>query len=111
MKLYTKPEFLKLPEGTLYCKGKPWHFHEICVKADSLGTDDFVSLSLNYIESFDCGEANSRLQEMLDAGASYPLQESFGRDGMFDKDDLFLVFERSDLDRLTEFVEAAKAVA
>lgn len=110
MKLYRRAEFLKLPSGTLYCTGPEFAFGCIEVKADSLGVD-WVSLHLNNIEANDSGECFARLEEMLEAGASYPLNESFGRDGMFDDDVVFLVFEAPDLISLRSYIDDALAAA
>ncbi len=45
---------------------------------------------------------------MLKKGASFPLQVAECRDGMFDADDIFLVWEKPDLASLAQF--AANAI-
>lgn len=110
MRVVDRKTFLDLPAGTLYCKGVRWAFDEICVKADTLG-NDWVQLSLNGIEAHDSGELFYRYEEMLQAGTSYPINESYGRDGCFDDDALFLVFERADLRALKAMIEAAEKVS
>lgn len=98
-----------LPEGTLYCKGKPWHWGELTVKGDSIlsSQGDFWMQSLNTIDSFDCGEWVERQETMLKTGCSYPLDTSIQRDGCFDQDDLFLVYELKDLRLLRYLIDKA----
>lgn len=110
MRIYRRKEFLALPAGTVYAKGKPWHFDGFNVKADTL-TNDWVQLSPMWIEAFDDGEQWERLESMLNDGASFPIAESYGRDGCYDEDEIFLVPERADLEKLRDMVNAALAVA
>jgi len=109
MRIYRRAEFLKLPAGTIYAKGKRWYFDGFNVKADTLG-NDWVQLSPMWIEADDDAEQWSRLDEMLERGTSQPMAEGYGRDGSFDEDALFLVPERADLERLRDMVDAALAV-
>jgi hypothetical protein len=110
MRIYRRKEFLALPAGTIYAKGKPWYFDGFSVKGDTW-TNDWLTLSPMWIEAHDDGEQWQRLEAMLEAGASYPLQESFGRDGCFDDEDIFLVPEKADLEKLRAMVDAALTVA
>ena len=110
MRIYRRKEFMELPEGTIYAKGKPWHFDGFNVKGESWETD-WTYLSPMWIFAHDDGEQWARLDEMLEHGASYPMQHGYGRDGCFDDDDLFLVPERADLEKLRAMVDAALTVA
>lgn len=119
MRIYRRDEFLKLPAGTIYAKGKPCYldgFDGFNVKFDTL-TDhagnniDWVCLYPMWIEAQNSGEAFDRFDEMLEHGASYPMQESAGRDALYDKDEIFLVPERADLLKFKGLIEAALAVA
>lgn len=116
MRVYTRKEFLKLPPGTLYCSGQDWAFGPMSVKADSLvydipgGANDFVCLELNDIEAASDAEISDRSAAMIHRGASFPMASSYGRDGMYEEDEIYLVYEPEDLDRLIEICQAAKAV-
>jgi hypothetical protein len=110
MKIYRRDEFLKLPAGTIFAKGKPQYFESLSVKADSL-PNDFVYRQLVWFEShgdtgdeFDLG---LRFDAMVEIGASFPMEQSYGRDGCFDNDDLFLVYERADLLELRGVLDEA----
>ena len=106
MKIVNRETFLKLPEGTIFAKGKPWYFSGLSIKADSL-PNDFIYLDPHWVDAHDSGEAANRLDEMLATGCSYPMQDDFGRDGCFDDEDIFMIFERDDLLKLRDFIDSA----
>lgn len=111
MKIYTREEFMKLPQGTLFCKGKPWYFHSMNVKGETIvyggKPSDFYSRETAYIDAHSSEEALDRLEEMLAKGTSYPMEVLEGRDGCFDPADLFLVYEQDDLTQLSVIVRDA----
>lgn len=107
MKIYKRAEFLGLPAGTIYAKGKPWYFSEPHIKGDTLPSNDWVCLSFNWISAKNESEQHEYLEHMLESGASYPMNDSFGRDGCFDKEEFFLVYEKDDLLKLREYVDEA----
>jgi hypothetical protein len=43
----------------------------------------------------------------LKNGTSYPINKSESRDGMFDEEDLFLVYEKEDLQFIAERIKEA----
>ena len=110
MRIYGRKEFLKLPAGTAYFKGKRWHFDGLTFKGDSLRNDWFET-DPGWIDGKGSGECFDRLEEMLTDGASYPMQGVERRDGCYDDDDLFLVPERDDLLKLREWIDAAISVS
>jgi len=103
MRIYTKKEFLKLPEGTFFAKGVQWCIDGFCIKGESL-ENDFYYTNLISIDSFDSRQLADRQEEMLEKGTSYPLEESEIRDGMFDDEDIFLAFEKYDLIKIKEHI-------
>lgn len=108
MKVYNRADFLTLPEGVIFCSGPQWAFGNLRVKGESLlRSNDFVCLELQWIDSRDSGEAVDRLDAMLQAGASYPMNGDYGRDGCFADEEVFLVWERADLERLMQYCERA----
>lgn len=113
MKVINRTDFMKLPAGTAFCKGKPWYFGSICFKGDTLDTPtgDWGYYEPAWVDAGDSGEAFDRLEEMLQLGKSYPMEDASGRDGCFDMDDLFLIFERADLEALKSCINDAIGVA
>ena len=107
MRVVNRTDFLKLPAGTIYCKGKPWYFDGLCIKDDTLMPDDWVYLNPAWPSAHDSGEASYLMEKSLADGASFAGDDSYGRDGCFDKDAVFLIFEKEDLLALRSHIDAA----
>ena len=54
MKIYNRKEFMDLPPGALFRKGKPCYFGNLQIKAGSLETD-FVCMDIGEWEAQDRG--------------------------------------------------------
>lgn len=112
MRVYSRAEFLKLPEGTLFAKGKPWYWESLHVKGETWAHwNDFLLRDLQWIESPSSIDASHAMDRMLENGTSAPMETAYGRDGCFDDKDLFLVYEPADLDALSEIIAEAKEAA
>lgn len=109
MRVVNRETFLKLPAGTVYAKGVPWSFNSLCFKGESLG-NDWYEHDPAWVEANDSGEAFDRLERMLHQGASYPMEDAEGRDGLFDADAIFLIFEKADLEKLRGLIDNAISV-
>src|SRR3569833_2125627 len=75
-------------------------FEDNCIKRMSCGHGNFYYQRFNWIEASSDHEAMERLGEMLDNKASYPMEDAIAQDGMLDDCEIFLVFEKSDLEKL-----------
>lgn len=106
MRVVNRKTFLTLPAGTIYCKGAPWAFNGLCIKADSLESD-WVYLDMAWPSAHDSGEASDLLDRSLETGTSFPCDDSFGRDGCFDDKNVFLIFEKDDLLTLRSYIDRA----
>lgn len=112
MRVYNRSKFMKLPVGGIFCKGEPWAFDRLHVKGATWPeTNDFLACSLQWIESDSSTQSTDRLDEMLETGASYPMNADYGRDGCFDDNDVFLVWEPADLEKMIELFHAAISAA
>ncbi|MES2625892.1 MAG: hypothetical protein V4628_11490 [Pseudomonadota bacterium] len=101
MKIYRRPGFLKLPDGILFCIGKPWHWQEPQIKTRTHATNDFDTLALSDIEWNGSEDLLNKQEEMLETGKSYPIDlDSSMRDGCFDNEQIFLVYEADDIKAL-----------
>jgi hypothetical protein len=107
MRIYRRKEFLQLPEGTFYAKGKPWYFGPLEIKHDTTDYGDWWSLDPCWIAANNSGEAVDRLDQMLDKGSSFPMEDAISRDGLHEEDALFLVFEKDDLRGLRDMIDKA----
>lgn len=110
MRVFSRADFLKMPAGTIYAKGVRWAFGGLNIKGESLGTD-WLALDPCWVSARDGGEAIDRLEEMLETSASHPGADAFSRDGYFEADAIFLVFERADLEALRVHIDAALVAA
>lgn len=107
MRIVNRQTFLKLPAGVLYAVyQKTGDFGTLSVKDDtSFGFDgsaiDFFYQNCMEIEADGSEEWLKVLTDAEDNGSSFNLDLNCGsRDGLFDDDMLFAVFEQADLDSL-----------
>ena len=110
MKLVNRETFLALPPGTIYATCSPWVFDAIAIKGDTLPSNDWTCLELVDIEAESSEQWADALYAMRDRGETRPMAESYGRDGCF-VDNLFIVFEKPDLERLRDYVDKAIEIA
>lgn len=110
MRVVDRKTFLTLPAGTIYCKGVQWAFDGLCIKDDSLG-NDWIYLDMAWASAHDSGEAVDILEKSLETGSSFACEDAFGRDGCFDDDAVFLIFETGDLLSLRSRIDDAIAAA
>jgi len=110
MRVVDRKTFLTLPEGTAYQKGKPWVWNGLCFKQGNTPHNDWIYTAIDDVESHDSGEAVDRLEEMLETGKSYPIEDATSRDGFYNDDDLFLIYEAGDLIHLQGLIEKAFVV-
>lgn len=96
MKIVNRKDFLQLPKGIIFCKGTKWCFDTLSIKGDSWG-NDFLYVDLCNIDSNCTDQWVSRLEDSLSNGTSYPINNDTQRDGMFDEESVFLIFEEKDL--------------
>lgn len=106
MKMYSRQEFMKLPEGTIFSSGPQYGFSDIQIKGETWEVD-FLESSLVNIDSFNHDEWSDRMQKMHEKCASYPINKDYGREGLFDNEMVYLVYEKEDLEYMIEkFKEA-----
>lgn len=106
MLVVDRQKFLALPAGTIYCKGSRWHFGELCIKGDSL-PNDWSYCNPAWASAHDSGAAMDLMEKSLSDGSSFASEADYGRDGYFDDDAIFLVFQKPDLLLLREAVDVA----
>ena len=98
MRIVKRRELMELPSGTLYVEmngGFP--IGDLCIKGKS-SSGDFTMRSIAWASSHDFGETIERFSAMFaDSSVSFPAEADYGRDGMFDDDQSFLVFEQADV--------------
>lgn len=117
MRIVDRATFMTLPTGTIFAKiPEPIIVREMQVKGETIITQDgeaidWAELALNNWLSNDTGEWVERFEMMVSAGASFPMEDVYGRDGTFDEGDQFLIYERADLLNLRSIIDQALTVA
>jgi hypothetical protein len=103
VKIINLEEFRKLPAGTIFMKYNPMVFEELQCKGDTW-EHDFLSENIsNWPDCDGSDDLHDKLQLAQDTGASIRLDfDSSGRDGCFDDDQLFAVYERLDVEMLQD---------
>lgn len=121
---------MELPSGTLFSKIentihvvapeekfiKNMYFNSISVKHDTLFENgkrhDWVEMPIEWFRDSSHASLEYYIKEEVSINGiseSIPLEDSFyeawSRDGMFEKDDLFLVFEKDDLLQLRNIID------
>ncbi len=103
MKLVKRQELMEMPEGTLYCElREPWIFSGLSIKGSTINIDgkniDFGTRGLEWVDADNSGEAVDRLEEMLlDSSVNYPVEAAYGREGMFDDEQVYMVYDKADI--------------
>lgn len=102
MRIVKLEQFLALPNETLFCKYVPCMFGELEIKVENCGEIDFVTQEIAGAIAFnDSGDFVDKLDDALENGTSLAMDFDFaGRDGMYEKGQLFAVYERSDVEAL-----------
>jgi hypothetical protein len=101
VKIINRKQFLALPEGVLFSKYKPYSFEPPLVKGESM-PNDFGYQDIVY--AVKCGGSDDMmniLEESELTGSSFDMDFDCGsRDGLFEDAQLFVVWEKKDLDML-----------
>lgn len=109
MKLVTREQFLKLPEGTIAMKYSQGSFDPLFVKGETWG-NDFISTNIvDEIETTGSDDLIDKLT-LLENGAEFPMAfEESMRDGCFDDKQLFAIWDKKDIEGLiTKLNESLK---
>lgn len=93
-----------MPEGTVFCKYEPCVFGALEMFGGPCGDTDFMTAELvAYPSSSGSDEMYDILNRCQESGESFKLDtQCYGRDGLFEKDQLFGVYEREDVEQLIE---------
>ena len=104
MKIIDRKAFLALPAGVLFSKYQPCLFDVLTIKGDTWAhCNDFLVQQI--ADGIDCAGSEDfaakcqLMEEGISAGMDF---DCLGRDGCFDEDQLFAVWEASDLSALIE---------
>lgn len=114
MRIVTRGEFYKLPEGTVCSKYKPCIFGEPFVLLQAWFHENDEPLDFLYkdlfgeVDAYDSGEEIDILYSAEETGESFKMDFDCGmRDGLFDPEQKFAIWEEEDLVGLLQNVQQA----
>lgn len=110
MKIVNRTVFLQLPAGAVFAKYSPCAFGELLIKGDTYeNSNDFTYQDIT--SAINCDTSNEYdvlLDRAVEEGISIQMDlDSSSRDGLFDDDQLFAVFERCDVESLIARLQSA----
>lgn len=113
MKIVKRERFLQMRPGTLFAKYQPCYFEELSIKGVSIGSEDFsfqeIVASIDSRSSADFAEKLAAAElEGISLAMDFEIES---RDGCFDPEQLFAVFERDDLLQLLQRLMRAYQIA
>lgn len=110
MKIVDRKTFLALEGEVLYSKYQPCVFGELTIKGGNVGENDFCYQSIeDAIESMGDSDYFNQLSLALSEGQSLSMDfHCMGRDGLYDADQLFAVWEPKDVDLLIERLQEVR---
>lgn len=113
MKIVDRKTFLALPSGTVYSHYKPQVSDGLMIKGETLTKFDWVYQDLLFnVEGESSEEASDKLTDAEENGTSFNLDlNCASRDGMYDDDQLFMVYEKSDIESLIEELKSCLEVS
>ena len=105
MKIVNRETFLKMPPNTVYTEYEQCTFGELMIKGETWEYNDFLEQRVLEVESDsgDFGELVDILEAAEKEGKSFNLDlQCEGRNGLFDDNQLFAIFEKQDVEMLIE---------
>lgn len=110
MRIVDRKTFLALPAGTVFAKYEPFYFEELTIKGDTWKDDFQVQAIADAVDCAGSSDFSIQLDMAERTGQSIPMDfYCMGRDGCFNEDQLFAVFEPADLAGLITRLQEALA--
>ena len=104
VRIISREEFLKLPCGVMFSKYEDCRFGDRCVKDINIGEHDFMftQMSVPVKAANDVDYYDKCVTARLNGSSIELNYDCVERDGCFDSDQMFAVFEEADLLALRE---------
>lgn len=108
MRIITRQELLGLHEGAVYSEYAPCHFGTFQIKGESLKNDWYYQEISNAIAADSSDEAFEKLLLAQDGKQTFSMDfDCMSRDGLFDEDQLYAVWEKEDVEALVKRLNQA----
>lgn len=110
MKILTREQFMKMPQGTVFSYYEPCFFRGLHIKdsqPDKYHPDFSMSDLIGAVENTSSGDYSEKC-ELMENGASLPVDFEFsGREGLFDDKLLYAIYEKDDVNKLIRRLQDA----
>lgn len=101
MKIINRVDFLALPENTIFSKYEPCYIHEMEIKGETWNNDFLVQQVHDAVKADSSAEYTEILDRCQKTGESFEMDfHCQDRDGMFENEQLFVVWEKRDIENL-----------
>ena len=104
MKILSRKEFMKTPIGTVFSYYEPTIFHELMIKASDLSqrweTDFLYDPIIGAVKNVSSEDFALKCEQMEKGESMLMDFEYTGREGLFDQEQLFAVYEKGDVEKL-----------
>lgn len=98
MKIVNLETFRSLPNGTVFSKYEPCYFDGLKIKVDTWDSDFLYQDLIGNIDADSTEDFTEKCDSASEDGNSIPLDfQCSQRDGLFEKNQLFAVYEKDDL--------------
>jgi hypothetical protein len=110
MKIVNRKEFLKMPIGTVFSEFDGYNFNDMLVKHETIdnGIEDIDYWEMSMIANLKNKEGDDYC-DTLERIMKEPVETeiSLGRNGLFDQDQLYAIYETEDIDLLIQILRDA----
>lgn len=109
MKIVNRKDFLNTPKGTLWSYYEPSVFRDLNVKTSDKHSMDFDFVYFGLIGEFNAPNTETYFDicRQMEQGKSVPISlEETQREGLFDEDQLFLVYENDDIKKMVDMLSS-----
>jgi hypothetical protein len=101
MRIVDRQAFLLMSEGTVFSKYAPCYFRELMVKGETRSSDFMYQPITDAIDANSSADYADKLDQAYSHGISIAMDlDCQSRDGLFEEDQMFAVWERSDVEQL-----------
>jgi len=112
MKIVDLKTFRSLPCGTIAMKYEPYDFDILFVKGETWECDFFLAYLTDEIDCNDLSDFIDKLTLAEEKGISVPMSfEKTMRDGLFEKKQLFAIWEKEDIQGLINKLKECLGIA
>lgn len=107
MKILNRKDFLNLPSGTIFSEYLPCNLYGLFVKEDTCGDNDYNEIDL--ISSIELKESEDYCTVL--EGGNFKMDYKYsGRNGHFEDEQLYAVYEQKDINKLIEYLKKCKGI-